>query len=173
MNTRLIWKLKKAHAIEIGAFQAYKGHAKYTQDEAIKSKILEIQHDEFRHRMEVGSMLYDLGEKSDIFLDLILWCIGQSISFACRFMGARAAAWGAKIMEIMGSSIYLDLAKESEGCVSIEYKRKFEEMARNEQEHEEFFDSLFKPQCTCRYLIYLNGQKAREANPFCRAEHRY
>jgi len=169
----LVWKLKKAHAIEIGAFEAYGGHAKYTKDESVKKRIEAIRHDEFQHRMEVGSMLYDLGEKSDIFLDFMLWCIGKSIALACKFMGARAAAWGAKIMEIMGSAVYRDLAKEASNRVLPEYERKFEEMARTEEEHEEFFKALFKPKCICRYLLYLNGNKSREANPFCRAEHKY
>jgi rubrerythrin len=169
----LVWKLKKAHAIEIGAFEAYKGHAKYTKDEAVKRKILEIQQDEFQHRLEVGSMLHDLGEKSDIFLDFTLWCIGQSISIACRFMGARAAAWGAKIMEVMGSRVYDDLAKTSVDEGQSHLARKLQNMARTEEEHEQFFAALFKPKCICRYLLYLNGNKAREANPFCRAEHKY
>jgi len=168
----LIWQLKKAHAIEIGAYQAYKGHADSTKDDLIKRKIKAIQHDEFVHRMEVGAMLHDLGEKSNVFLDIILWCIGSSISAACHVMGARAAAWGAKIMEIMGSSVYWKLARTATDSGHQELHAKFCEMARTEEEHEKYFAKLFAPQCTCRYLIYLNGNKSREANPFCRAEHR-
>ena len=168
----LIWQLKKAHAIEIGAFEAYKGHAEATKDERIKKRIQEIQHDEFNHRMELGAILHDLGQTSNIFMDFALWCIGRSISFACHYMGARAAAWGAKIMEVMGSNVYYKLS-EAAYPSHRELCDKFREMARTEEEHEEFFAGLFAPQCICRYLIYLNGNKSREVNPFCRAKHKF
>lgn len=174
--TKLIRLLKQAHAVETGAYNAYEGHWRSLKDESDREKVKAIQKDEWFHRQAVGFMLIDLKSEPSEFLETIFYLIGKTISLACYVMGYRAAMWGAKIMEVMGSQIYWKLAKEAYDSGHKEWHGELCKMARQEEAHEAFFKESLEPKCQCRYLRYLNGNIAREHNPFCRmpeSKHRY
>lgn len=139
---RLIRLLKQAHAIEIGAYHAYEGHwrslAETKPDEA--KQIVWIQSEEQDHKLAVERLLRSLNAKPSKILDGILWIIGKTISGACHVMGYRAAMFGAKIMEKLGSNTYWVLAREAYNSGHPEMHSELCSMARNEEEHEKFFE---------------------------------
>lgn len=135
--------LRRAHAIEIGAFYAYDGHWKSLPDsDPAKHRIYEIQFEELLHRLTVLNMLRRLDAKPSPTQDFILWCIGKTISFSCYLMGRRAAMWGARIMEVMGKNIYVDIAEEAldQGRNVMAYQ--LGEMAMAEMRHQRFFEKV-------------------------------
>lgn len=141
---KLIRLLKQAHAIEIGAYEAYEGHIKTLFPSRVSYGIMIIQSQEADHRYALKCMLESLEAKPSWFMDTILWCIGRSISLACYVMGYRAAMWGAKIMEIMGSKVYYELAREAAEQCFYGMSDDLFDMALQE-EHEEFFIKYAKP----------------------------
>lgn len=140
-SSKTIKLLKRAHAIETGAFEAYEGHANSVKDPQEKYKIQEIQKDEWFHRQAIEWFLIDLKSEPNPFLDFVLYLIGRSISLSCYVMGRKAAMWGAKIMESLGSNIYKELAKvaRNEGYPAMAVE--LDHMQKTEEEHERFFKS--------------------------------
>ncbi len=143
---RLIRLLKQAHAIEIGAYQAYEGHWRNIKpiDRFERGKVKWIQVDELLHKETLEKMLKELDSKPSLILDAILWCIGKSISIGCYVMGYRMAMWGAKIMEVMGSNCYWTLAREAYNSGYPHMHTELCKMARQEEEHEQFFEKCLK-----------------------------
>ena len=58
----LVWLLRHAHAGELAAGHAYRGHAASVSDPAEKARIRQIEDEEWVHRRQVGEMLASLGE---------------------------------------------------------------------------------------------------------------
>jgi demethoxyubiquinone hydroxylase (CLK1/Coq7/Cat5 family) len=137
----LIEMLKRAHAIEIGAYHAYLGHYRNVKDPFESAQIQAIRIDESGHRKEVAWMLSELGAKPNRFYDAILWCIGKTISAGCYVFGYRMAMWGAKVMEVLGSEVYENLAAQAILDEKMWMVGKFAHMAQTEKEHEEFFNT--------------------------------
>lgn len=137
---KLIKILRLAHAIEIGAYEAYEGHSKTVKSPHIKKRLKEIQKDEWFHKQAVGFMLIDLEAESNKALDLLMYWVGKFISFSCYVIGYRAAMWGAKIFEILGSDIYFRAHILSLHCdVNMGISGELRKMCLKEREHEEFF----------------------------------
>ena len=137
---RLIKLLKQAHAIEIGAFHAYSGHWRSLPVGSIERvQVHLIQFDELAHKLKLEVMLESLDAQPSRFQDAILWCIGKTISVGCHIFGYKAAMWGAKIMEIMGSNVYFNLAREAARVGDREMSNYLYDMGVQEEEHEEFF----------------------------------
>lgn len=138
--------LKRAYAIEIGAYNAYVGHARsFPRGSAEREKIREIQWQELEHKDSLGKMLTELGEKPNPALNFLFLLIGKSVSFACEYMPEELAAWGAKMMEKMGSATYWELAREATNSGHQQFHAKLCAMARQEQAHEEFFKTMNDP----------------------------
>lgn len=143
-TNKLIKLLKQAHAIEIGAYYAYKGHWKSSKNIEEKKKIQEIQNDELLHRKLIELWLFGMGSKPSVFLDIIFYIIGNSISISCFVLGRRLSAWGARIMETIGSKVYINLSLAALKTPEYEIASSLLNMAKTEREHEEFFRSLGK-----------------------------
>lgn len=172
--TKLVKLLRQAHAIEVGAYNAYEGHYKSLPDDSDeRHKIFLIRQEENIHREILKRMLAEFGAKPSRFQDAILWVIGKSISIACSFMGYRMAMWGARMMERLGAVCYHKIALEALNEGRRDLAKQLIEMQKNEQDHEKYFMSILEPKCQCRYLRYLSGATAREANPFCGAKHKF
>lgn len=131
--------LQWAHAVEIGAFYAYEGHWRSLPNDSVpQNTIKAIQIDEKNHKEALEVMLKSLNAKPSKLQDAMLWCIGRFISASCYFIGYKAAMFGAKIMEIMGSKIYWKLAIESTNSGHQEFHSELCSMARMEEDHERF-----------------------------------
>lgn len=141
---KLIFLLKYAHAVEIGAYNAYEGHWRSLPNGSIaQDTIKAIQIDEKNHQQALEGFLQAFNSKPSPILDGILWCIGKSISMACHFMGYNAAMLGAKIMEKLGSAIYFNLAREAASFDSV-LSNTLYTMGTVEEDHERFISILRK-----------------------------
>ena len=138
--------LQKAHAGEWAAYLAYEGHSAslIKTNPSAASFIKEIQKEEWFHRQTVGFMLIELkGEPSPI-REMIMFFIGRSASALCYISGNWASAVGAELIEHIGATSYKEMAElaRDEGypamAVELEY------MARVEEQHAKFFQSLKK-----------------------------
>ena len=134
--------LKSAHAIEIGAINAYSGHFRSLPFGSEERRMIKrMRTEEKVHKLALEKMMNQYQESSNRFLDFILFLIGQSIAAGCFFMGYRAAMWGAKIMEIMGSDIYRKLSTEATKCGVIQMAKDLWTMNEQEQAHEIYLKS--------------------------------
>lgn len=136
---KLVKLLRRAHAIEIGAYEAYEGHWRSTKDATKKKRIQEIQKDELDHKQMVGFMLIELNAESNQDLDIFMYLIGSLISMSCYIIGPKAAAWGAKLFEVMGSDLYRKASMEALSEGNVEMCQTLWKMNKTEREHEEFF----------------------------------
>lgn len=135
--------LRRAYAIEIGAYHAYEGHWRsLPKDSVAQNTIKAIQCDEVIHRELILRMLKELESKPSPILNAVLWVIGKSISAACHVLGYKAAMWGAKIMEVMGAGLYRKLARiaRDEGHPAMGVELDF--MQRSEEDHERYLGLL-------------------------------
>jgi demethoxyubiquinone hydroxylase (CLK1/Coq7/Cat5 family) len=136
--TKLISLLKRAHAIEIGAYHAYEGHWRSLPTGSVaQDTIKAIQIDEKNHREDLVKILAGFGYRSNPVYDAVLWCIGKSISIACYVMGYKAAMLGAKVMETMGSAIYFDISREAAKLGMRDLSNTLYVMGTNEETHED------------------------------------
>lgn len=137
---KLIRLLKIAHAVEIGAIQAYGGHWRSLPDNSEEQlNVYVIQLEEIQHRETCENYLLYLGAQSSKFLDITLFFIGNIIGKMCYVSPKKASAFGAAIMEIIGSKIYNRLADEA---IDLEMKNlasQFLVMAHTETNHEIYF----------------------------------
>lgn len=141
-NAKLIKLLQQAYAIEIGAFEAYEGHWRSLYHPQERGLIQTIQLEEKEHQEHLLEMLDHLGAEPSRFYNAILYYIGKTISFGCRFMGYRLAMWGAGVMEKMGGFCYKRLSRVAKEHGFEEMAETLREMQLAEERHEKFFEDV-------------------------------
>lgn len=127
-----------AHAIEVGACNAYWGHYK-TLKSAERMNVFLIYKDEVKHRKQVYAMLAEFDAGPNPVLDATFWLIGTSVSLACRFMSRELAMWGAKMMEKLGAVCYIKLARIAREAEREDMSDQLLEMYVAEKRHELYF----------------------------------
>jgi len=138
----LIRILQNAHAGEIAAAFAYRGHWKSLRDSPEKTRIKEIEAEEWDHRRRVAEWLEKLGARPRPLREKAFWTIGNILGPSCFVSGWFMPMYFAGRLESQNSVEYEDaaaLAKElgMDDCVAD-----LLDMARVEVEHEEFFHSV-------------------------------
>jgi rubrerythrin len=138
----LIRILQNAYSGEQAAAFAYRGHWKSLKDSKEKDRIREIEDEEWIHREAVGKWLEKLDAKPGRLREVIFWTIGKSLGAACGVTGWFFPMYFAGRLESGNVKEYEDAAKFAEelgmpGCFA-----ELMEMARVEQEHEDFFKQI-------------------------------
>jgi rubrerythrin len=136
---KLIRILQNAHAGELAAAFAYRGHWKSLKNSAEKEQIKKIEAEEWRHRENVRKWLDELGGEPNVFLEKIFWTVGRGLGFACRVSGWFLPMYFAGRLESQNVREYVEAANFAK---ELEMPKCFEdmmEMSRTENEHEEFF----------------------------------
>lgn len=146
--SRLVPLLQRAHAGEIAAYHAYKGHALSVKDLKVRRDILVMRQEELDHIERCERFLATLGAKPSPMLDLIFTIIGKVASALCYVTGYRLPMLVAKWLEQIGAVSYYELREvakaEGQGYMSTF----FLDMAYTEEEHERYFDKLLgNPRC--------------------------
>lgn len=124
--------LKFNHGVEIGAFNAYIGHARRTGN----PKIFSIARDELYHREGLKFMLNELGDSPSKVIDFAFLAIGKTIGFCCKFFPLWSLNLVARTMELFAIFNYEKLALKYP-----QYSDSFLKMVENERDHEEYFKS--------------------------------
>lgn len=135
----LIRILQNAHAGEVAAAYAYRGHWRSLRDSPEKERIKEIEAEEWDHRRRVGEWLEKLGAKPRPLREKIFWTIGNVLGPSCHISGWFMPMYFAGRLESQNSVEYEDAAVFARELGLDECVEDLLDMARVELEHEEFF----------------------------------
>ena len=125
--------LKLSYAIEIGAYLAYTGHYKVTNDKEIRR----IAREELRHMVMIKRILASYNTTPNKLFNLKFLAVGNTIKYSCYILPKWFLNWGAGLLEILNVVNYNHMAK-----MFPEFEKEFKEMQRNEEEHEQYFKSI-------------------------------
>ena len=138
----LIRILQNAYSGECAAAYAYRGHWQSLKDSPEKTRIKEIEAEEWDHRRRVGEWLETLGSKPRPVREKIFWTIGRTLGATCFLSGWFMPMYFAGRLESQNSVEYEDAAKFAAELQMADCVKDLLDMARVEIEHEEFFHSV-------------------------------
>ena len=135
----LVAVLKNAHAGELGAARAYRGHWRSLRDAREAAEVQQIEREELEHRRQVGTMLRELGAAFDARLERRMSWIGSAVSAFCGFGGWFAPMYGAGRLEAANVQEYEDAARFAVLAEEPQLAMDLLRMAEAEWEHERYF----------------------------------
>jgi demethoxyubiquinone hydroxylase (CLK1/Coq7/Cat5 family) len=135
----LIAILRLAYSGELAAAYAYRGHWHSIREREIKSRICEIEDEEWHHRRLIGGMLEDLGRKPSRVREIKAAIIGRSLGALCHVTGWLAPMYGAGRLERRNIEEYETAARLALEANHPEYVDCLLTMAEVEWEHEKYF----------------------------------
>ncbi|HVE57899.1 MAG TPA: demethoxyubiquinone hydroxylase family protein [Pyrinomonadaceae bacterium] len=135
----LIGILQNAHAGELAAAYAYRGHWKSLKESAEKTQIKKIEQEEWAHRANVRKWLEHLGAQPNALREKIFWTIGRSLGASCYVSGWFFPMYFAGRLESQNVQEYVEAAGFAEELEMRDCAEEMLEMARIEGEHETFF----------------------------------
>lgn len=135
----LIRILRAAHAGELGAAFAYRGHWKAVTapDEIVG--IRKIEAEEWAHRQVVGAMLQELGAKPLALREAVLGVAGRIIGALCHVTGWFFPMYIAGRMEKVNVHEYADAALLAKRLGLEAMRHELLRMMETEKDHELFF----------------------------------
>ncbi len=137
----LIRILQNAHAGELAAAFAYRGHWKSLKESPEKAKIEIIENEEWVHRENVRKWLTDLNSEPRKLREAVFWTIGRSLGILCFVSGWFFPMYFAGRLEGQNILEYEEAAKYSKELGLEDCENEMMEMSRVEAEHEEFFSN--------------------------------
>lgn len=138
----LIRILQNAYSGEVAAAYAYRGHWKSLKDSPEKSRIKDIEAEEWDHRRRVGEWLEKLGAAPRKTREKVFWTIGRSLGASCYISGWFMPMYFAGRLESQNSAEYEEAAAFAKQLEMHDCARDLLDMARVELEHEEFFREI-------------------------------
>ena len=139
----LIRILQNAHAGELAAAFAYRGHWKSLKRNAPEiGEIKKIEREEWEHRENVARWLRKLDAKPRPLREKIFWTIGKLIGAACFVSGWVFPMYFAGRLESGNVQEYVDAAEFAKELGMNDCFDEMMEMSRVEGEHEEFFRKI-------------------------------
>lgn len=136
--------LQNAYSGELAAAYAYRGHWRSLRDSPEKTRIREIEEEEWDHRRRVGEWLAKLGAKPKNGREKIFWTIGRTLGTTCFLSGWFMPMYFAGRLESKNSVEYEDAAVFAKELDMGDCVRDLLDMARVEVEHEEFFQQTVR-----------------------------
>ncbi|HXH40724.1 MAG TPA: hypothetical protein VNN08_18985 [Thermoanaerobaculia bacterium] len=140
-RAKLVRQLQGAYSGELAAGYAYRGHWHSVREGPDRTRIREIEADEWHHRELVGGMLRQLGGKPNRVREAIFWCIGRGIAAFCHVGGWFAPMYGAGRLERGNIVEYEEAAVFASECGHEEMVDCLLMMAEVEWDHELYFRS--------------------------------
>lgn len=138
-RAKLIRQLQCAHAGELAAGYAYRGHWHSVREPQERERIREIESDEWHHRELVAGLLRQLGAKPLRLREAVFFCIGKFIAGFCHVGGWFFPMWGAGLLEQHNIVEYEDCAEYASRCGEDSMIDCLLGMAEVEWEHERYF----------------------------------
>ena len=140
VRQNLITILQNAHAGELAAAYAYRGHWKsLRKDSAQREHIQKIEREEWDHRANVLRWLKQLDAQPNARREKVFWTIGKFIGAACYFSGWFFPMYFAGRLESQNVQEYIDAAEYAKELGMNECFDEMMKMSGVEGEHEEFF----------------------------------
>ena len=139
----LIRILQNAHAGELAAAFAYRGHWMSLKKNAVEREhIRKIEAEEWKHRENVARWLERLGAKPNKIREKIFWTIGKTIGAACLVSGWFIPMYFAGRLESGNVREYIAAAEFAKELEMPDCFEEMMEMSRVESEHEIFFSGV-------------------------------
>ncbi len=139
----LIRILQNAHAGELAAAFAYRGHWKSLKSGAAEREgIKKIEREEWEHRENVARWLVELAAQPRFLREKVFWTIGKTIGAACFAAGWFFPMYFAGRLESGNVQEYIDAAEFAREIGMTECADEMMEMSRVEGDHEEFFRQI-------------------------------
>ena len=140
----LIRILQNAHAGELAAAFAYRGHWKSVRKSAAVERegSKKIEREEWEHRENVARWLEKLGAKPRPLREKVFWTIGKLIGAACYVSGWFFPMYFAGRLESQNVQEYVGAAEFAKELEMLECFDEMMKMSRVEGEHEEFFRAV-------------------------------
>jgi len=142
VRPKLIRILQNAYSGEVAAAYAYRGHWKSLSDSPEKTRIREIEADEWDHRRRVGEWLEELDARPRPMRENIFWTIGRTLGILCHLSGWFMPMYFAGRLENGNSVEYEDAAAHAKNLGMDDCVEDLLDMARVEVEHEVFFREM-------------------------------
>lgn len=136
---RLIRQLQAAHAGELAAGLAYRGHGQSVADPAEREDLCRIEAEEWHHRSCLAAMLAALGAQPRRARELTFGLIGRALAIACHVSGWYVPMYGAGRLERGNVREYEVAARSALESGHVELIEALLTMAEVEWEHERFF----------------------------------
>lgn len=137
----LIALLQLAYSAERAAAYAYRGHWHSVVEKDERSRIKQIEDEEWHHRRLVGEMLEKLGSEPSRQREIRSLIIGRVLGVLCHVMGWLAPMYGAGRLESRNIREYETAARYARDCGREEFTDCLLTMAEVEWEHEYYFRS--------------------------------
>jgi demethoxyubiquinone hydroxylase (CLK1/Coq7/Cat5 family) len=138
-QARLVRQLQLAHAGELAAGYAYRGHWRSVRDPEERERIRKIEDEEWHHRRLVAAMLRDLGGRPRPLREAVFWTIGRTLGALCHVVGWFLPMYGAGRLERRNIVEYEDAAVYARASGHLELLDCLLTMAEVEWEHEQYF----------------------------------
>ena len=138
----LIRILQNAHAGELAAAYAYRGHWKSVKDEKVKAQIKQIEEEEWEHRDCVLSWLEKLGAKPRPTREKVFWTIGRTLGLTCHVSGWFFPMYFAGRLEEQNVQEYVDAANFAKEIGLEDCAEDMMRLSATEQKHEDFFKEI-------------------------------
>ena len=138
----LIRILQNAHAGELAAAFAYRGHWKSIRNTQQKEQIKQIEAEEWTHRAGVYAWLEKLNAKPRKLREAIFWTIGCTLGVTCYISGWFFPMYFAGRLESQNVQEYVDAAKFAKELGLDDCVAEMLEMSAVEQKHEDFFKEI-------------------------------
>ena len=138
----LIRILQNAYSGEIAAAYAYRGHWKSLRESPEKTRIKDIEAEEWDHRRRVGEWIEKLGATPRPAREKVFWTIGRTLGLTCHLSGWFMPMYFAGRLESQNSVEYEDAAVFAKELGMDDCVEDLLDMARVEVEHEVFFREM-------------------------------
>lgn len=142
----LVRMLQMAHAGELAAAHAYRGHwrslLRRHPDQA--QAILEVEAAEWHHRNRVGELLEDLGERPAPTREAAMGAIGHLFGALCFVSGWFAPMYAAGRLEAMNVGQYAIARADATTLGLVTMAADLADMEAEEQRHEDLFAALVR-----------------------------
>ena len=138
-RNRLIRILQYAHAGELGAAWAYRGHWRAVTAPDEVEGIRRIEMEEWVHRATVQHMLTALEAKPFRPLEIFIGTIGRTAGFLCHVTGWFLPMYFAGRLEFGNVDQYEEAAFHARQLGLRDFEKELHAMTLTEREHEVFF----------------------------------
>jgi hypothetical protein len=133
--------LRLAYSGELAAALAYRGHWKSVRDPGERSRIRQIEDEEWHHRDLVGGMLTRIGMAPSPARERRARAVGRTLGVLCHVAGWLAPMYGAGRLERRNIMEYETAARLAVRAGRPEFVDCLLTMAEVEWDHEQYFRS--------------------------------
>jgi demethoxyubiquinone hydroxylase (CLK1/Coq7/Cat5 family) len=159
---RLAALLQLAYSGELAAALAYRGHARSVASAEERSRIAQIEREEWHHRLLVGEMLAEIGSAPSRARELRAAVIGHALGALCHVAGWLAPMYGAGRLESRNIGEYEAAARHAVRSGHGHLADCLLTMAEVEWEHEKFFRECVLGHRLASWLPIWPAPRAKE-----------